>query len=1454
MTKDLRQYLNTRFLKGSADHDLQNTIRDNLYLRTVPCTTRPKREGEVDGVDYTFLSLEEFLTLERSGNLLESGIYEGNHYGTPKPPRESPLHCPLVRNITNGTPLHPQVHSVLPGAHPSSEGKRRRNRSNVEAMASKSVDPDISLDPSLSGIALSSNSYNDHDVKDPNFKDDPGTPTELGPLSANWEKAYTENGEPYFIDHATGTSQWLDPRLARVQKKAIEDCADDELPYGWEKIDDPQFGTYYIDHINRQTQYENPVLQYKRVKQPNQMSHSTVHNGNGVLNVDGSFDGTNAIARRGLSANQRNEKSQNGEASGYPLKAPTQSDSSEILKFTRNPAELRGSFITSTLVKSSRGFGFTIVGGDDEEFLQIKSVVPDGPAWQEGKLAQGDVLVYVDDVCVLGYTHSDVVTMFQNIPVGDEVTLEVCRGYPLPFDPNDPNTEIVTTVAVTASDTSATNSHRPPPLPLMPTGSFVDEGAEKERRPLDNENAVGKGSNGAYTVDGQSAPDILDFYNRAHDMPGHPDVLTVGIVKGLLGFGFTIADSANGQKVKKILDTRRCKNLAEGDVLLEINGRDVRGLEHAHVVQFLKDCTQGLEATIKVQRGGQSSPSKNRAKMLKTVKSVDENLAPRKNEFGRSQEHRLFNSEFSKSIDGGVAPSGPYRSKTPTADLYSNHREKEVVPNRPKTPLVDTRNRPKTPTSVSNLGSANNVKAPAGVQDDFVDNRATGNSSAIPLEEGDGHGGAALGPGSLYGKDVRYPESGEVWHSGRQSRGYDEEPVSVERGRVPPIDNFDECGNSTSANPYPEWPAESKQQKESYYGYEYSRGDGEGTAAILPGNKGMTDQELRMSQRLEDPSGYNTYGSSNPYGATYGRNTSVPSANHYGISTNNNFSTYNSNSSGSFSVGGNQYETEFGNHYPSVPLRKQGTSFEREQPSPVTHVGRNCNSWYGSHQERSQSFSPSYGTSRTPEIIETTITLYKQETGFGFRIIGGTEEGSQVSIGHIVPGGAADLDGRLRSGDEIVSVDNQSVLHTSHHHVVQLMGQAAQNGRVILGIRRRLQQKDGGRGKSLDGLYPYDVTVVRRENEGFGFVIISSVTRAGSTIGRIIENSPAERCGCLHVGDRILAVNGKDIMNLHHGEIVNLIKDSGFTVTLTIGAPLDDSSSTTSASQKTSNNMVVNAMAMPVVGELSEVHMRRNLCGSTPCLPVGYHDSSYGSRRTSSSYGSTGEGGGGGGIGGGYATKPSFHRSSCYSAHDALGNCYDTWQQEEGNLEDEQYYAVELLRGTRGFGFSIRGGKEFQNMPLFVLRIAEDGPAARDGRLRMGDQIVEINGINTKDVTHAEAIELIKQGGSSVRLLIKRGTNKIPPPYGSHSTLPLGHQGPGAGNGGNQSQVTSPVLAGNLAPGGQLGYLPTNAIGSSSHLSPALHNGPLGQSSPRVVMPLDRDPYYSHWEYERGPV
>ena len=42
-------------------------------------------------------------------------------------------------------------------------------------------------------------------------------------------------------------------------------------------------------------------------------------------------------------------------------------------------------------------------------------------------LFSGDIIVKVNDKCVLGWTHSEVVKLFQTIPVGQIVTLELCR-------------------------------------------------------------------------------------------------------------------------------------------------------------------------------------------------------------------------------------------------------------------------------------------------------------------------------------------------------------------------------------------------------------------------------------------------------------------------------------------------------------------------------------------------------------------------------------------------------------------------------------------------------------------------------------------------------------------------------------------------------------------------------------------------------------------------------------------------------------------------------------------------------------------------------------------------------------------------------------------------------------------------------------------------------------------
>ena len=51
--------------------------------------------------------------------------------------------------------------------------------------------------------------------------------------------------------------------------------------------------------------------------------------------------------------------------------------------------------IETLLVKSERGFGFTIVGGDEPgEFLQVKSVVPGSPAAEDGKLETGTCCLF----------------------------------------------------------------------------------------------------------------------------------------------------------------------------------------------------------------------------------------------------------------------------------------------------------------------------------------------------------------------------------------------------------------------------------------------------------------------------------------------------------------------------------------------------------------------------------------------------------------------------------------------------------------------------------------------------------------------------------------------------------------------------------------------------------------------------------------------------------------------------------------------------------------------------------------------------------------------------------------------------------------------------------------------------------------------------------------------------
>ena len=72
---------------GCGKTTLCRRLRDESHgqvVYSISCTTRPRREGEVQGVDYHFLSVEEFEARQKQGDFLEWAQVHGNFYGTLK--------------------------------------------------------------------------------------------------------------------------------------------------------------------------------------------------------------------------------------------------------------------------------------------------------------------------------------------------------------------------------------------------------------------------------------------------------------------------------------------------------------------------------------------------------------------------------------------------------------------------------------------------------------------------------------------------------------------------------------------------------------------------------------------------------------------------------------------------------------------------------------------------------------------------------------------------------------------------------------------------------------------------------------------------------------------------------------------------------------------------------------------------------------------------------------------------------------------------------------------------------------------------------------------------------------------------------------------------------------------------------------------------------------------------
>lgn len=204
----------------------------------------------------------------------------------------------------------------------------------------------------------------------------------------------------------------------------------------------------------------------------------------------------------------------------------------------------------------------------------------------------GDVIVDINGNCVLGHTHADVVQMFQLVPVNQYVNMTLCRGYPLPDDNEDPVVDIVTATPIINGPPGAKGDVCLTSQDLMPGTVVLDQ----------------NGKTGPMLVNGRlNGPPVDTNEQRisvASSGSSQPELVTIPLVKGPKGFGFAIADSPTGQKVKMILDSQWCQGLQKGDVIKEICHQNVQSLTHLQVVEVLKQFPVGAEVPLLILRGG----------------------------------------------------------------------------------------------------------------------------------------------------------------------------------------------------------------------------------------------------------------------------------------------------------------------------------------------------------------------------------------------------------------------------------------------------------------------------------------------------------------------------------------------------------------------------------------------------------------------------------------------------------------------------------------------------------------------------------------------------------------------------------------------------------------------------------------------------------------------------------
>ncbi|XP_029559937.1 disks large homolog 1 isoform X16 [Salmo trutta] len=224
------------------------------------------------------------------------------------------------------------------------------------------------------------------------------------------------------------------------------------------------------------------------------------------------------------------------------------------------------------------------------------------------------------------------------------------------------------------------------------------------------------------------------------------------------------------------------------------------------------------------------------------------------------------------------------------------------------------------------------------------------------------------------------------------------------------------------------------------------------------------------------------------------------------------------------------------------------------------------------------------------------IKLVKGPKGLGFSIAGGVGNqhipgDNSIYVTKIIEGGAAHKDGRLQIGDKLLAVNSACLEEVSHEHAVTALKntpdvvylKVAKPNSVFMNdsfappdITNSYSQHMENHisppsylGQPLPPVAPsgrYSPTpksmlgeevtreprkvVLHRGATGLGFNIVGGEDGEGIFISFILAGGPADLCGELRKGDRLVSVNGVDLRSATHEQAAAALKNAGQTVTI----------------------------------------------------------------------------------------------------------------------------------------------------------------------------------------------------------------------------------------------------------------------------------------------------------------